>query len=134
MHFCSRLFSPTVVKHLFLQCSSVERASRSLAKTGLFFGLWGVFFPCPFSVHFFGGLGGAFGGHWVRFGAIWVAFRGHFSGFFSVRWIFETMCFSIVKHYFLRSGRVLAGDFFLLCFWISTFVVFLLDLLRFVGT
>ena len=42
--------------------------------------------------------------------------------------------FTIVKHYFLKSGRVLVGDFFLLRFWSSTFRLFLLDFLRFVET
>ena len=56
---------------LFLQCSSLERASRSLAKTGLFFSLSEVFFSRSFSVRFFGGLGGASGGPGVDFGAIW---------------------------------------------------------------
>ena len=30
----ARLVSPTAVKHFFLQCPGLERASRSLAKTG----------------------------------------------------------------------------------------------------
>ena len=36
-------------------------------------------------------------------------------------WIFENVCFSIVKPCFLRSGRVLDRVFFVLCFWINTF-------------
>ena len=108
----------------FLQCSSLERASRSLAKTGFFFTLFQVLFSCPFPVRLFGGLGGYPGGRWVDFGAIWGAFWGHFGHFFRVRWIFENNGFTIVKQYFLRSGRVLDRDFFLLCFWIYTFTVF----------
>ena len=78
MHFCSRLFSPTVVKHLFLQCSSVERASRSLAKTGLFFRVFEVLFSCVFSVRFLEGLGVVFerpyGSFWINFEVIWESF------------------------------------------------------------
>ena len=41
--------------------------------------------------------------------------------------------FTIVKPYFLRSGRVLVRYFFVLCFWIDTFRVFVVDFLGFVG-
>ena len=99
----------------FLQCSSLERASRSLAKTGLFFCLFRVFFLCSFCVTVLGGLQGSFGGHWVDLGAIWEAFRCHFGDFFRLRCIFENVRFTIVKPYFLRSGRVLDHDFFMLC-------------------
>ena len=44
----------------FLQCSSLERASRSLAKTGLFFRVFEVLFSCVFSVRFLEGLGVVF--------------------------------------------------------------------------
>ena len=125
--------SATVVKQLFLQCSSLERASRSLAKTGLFFGLSEVFFSRLFSVRLFGGLGGAFGGSGVDLGAIWRAFGGHFCDFFRVRWIFEHNGFTIVKQYFLRSGRVLDRGFSVLCFWIDTVRVFLVEFWGFVG-
>ena len=47
----AQLVNAAVVKQLFLQCSSLERASRSLAKTGLFFGL----FFCVFFLFVFGG-------------------------------------------------------------------------------
>ena len=93
---------------------------RTLAKAGgcIFLSFGSLFFV---SVHLFGGLGGIFGGHWVHFGVIWVALWGHFSGFFRVRWIFENICFTIIKQYFLRSGRVLDRDCFVLCFWIYAF-------------
>ena len=52
--------SATVVKQLFLQCSSFERASRSLAKTGLFFGLFLILFFVFVFCSFLGGLGGDF--------------------------------------------------------------------------
>ena len=56
----------------FLQCSSLERASRSLAKTGFFLGLLGVFFLGVFSVRFLGVPEGPFGAH----GALWGSFGG----------------------------------------------------------
>ena len=47
--------------------------------------------------------------------------------------IFENVCFTKVKPYFLRSGRVLVRDFFVLCFCIDTFTVFLMEFCGFVG-
>ena len=85
------------------------------------------------SVRFLEGLGWAFGGHRVDFEVIWGAFWGHFGDFFRVRWIFENVCFTIVKPYFLRSGRVLDRVFFVLCFWIDTFGVLFEVFWRFVG-
>ena len=117
----------------FLQCSSLERASCSLAKTGLICSLSEVFFSRLFSVRFFGGLGGASGSPWVDFGGIWGVFGSHFAAFLGVRWIFENVCFSIVKPYFLRFGRVLDRDFFVLCFLIDTFWVLFVVFWRFVG-
>ena len=105
----------------FLQCSSLERASRSLAKTGLFFCFLGTFFRVRFRFVFMGPLKGPVGGSGVDFGAIWGAFGGHFYHFFGVRGTFENVCFSIVKPYFLTFGRVWDGVFFVLCFWIDTF-------------
>ena len=49
------LVNATVVKQLFLQCSSLERASRSLAKTGLFVALFFIFFFVFFFCSFLGG-------------------------------------------------------------------------------
>ena len=40
----AQLVNAAVVKQLFLQCSSLERASRSLAKTGLCLCLFFIFF------------------------------------------------------------------------------------------
>ena len=111
----------------FLQCSSLERASRSLAKTGLFFSLSEVFFSRLFSVRFFGGLGGASGSPWVDFGGIWGAFGGHFCDFLGIRLISQNVCFTIVKPYFLRFGRVLVHDLFVLCFSVDTFKVLFVD-------
>ena len=65
-----------------------------------------------------------FGGPGIAFEAIWGAFGNHFGDFFGVKVIFESVCFTIVKPYFLRYGRVLDRDFFVLCFWIYTFTVF----------
>ena len=53
----AQLVNAAVVKQLFLQCSSLERASRSLAKTGLIF--W-CFFHLFFRVFFLF----VFGGSW----------------------------------------------------------------------
>ena len=49
----AQLVNAAVVKQLFLQCSSLERASRSLAKTGLFFCIFSFF--CVFFLFVFGG-------------------------------------------------------------------------------
>ena len=73
----AQLVNAAVVKQLFLQCSSLERASRSLAKTGFFLGLSGVFFFCLFSVRFLGvpeGPFGAPGALWGSFGVVWESF------------------------------------------------------------
>ena len=43
------------------------------------------------------------------------------------------MCFIKVKHYFLRFGRVLDRDFFVLCFLIDTFKVLFVVFWRFFG-
>ena len=77
-----------------------------------------------------GGPSGAIG---VDLGAIWAAFWGHFGDFFRLRGIFKKVCFTYVKRYFLRFGRVLDRDFFVLCFWIDTFGVFFVEFWRFVG-
>ena len=78
----------------FLQCSSLERASRSLAKTGFFFGLFRVFVSRSCSGRVWGGLGGPFGAIGVDLGAIWGAFWGHFGDFFRIRGIFKNISFT----------------------------------------
>ena len=104
------------MKHFFLQCSSLERASRSLAKTGLFFVFFGVFFSLRFLFVFLEALEGPLGAIGVDLEAIWGAFWGHFGDFFRIRGIFKNISFTEVKRYFLRFGRVLDRDFFVLCF------------------
>ena len=89
---------------------------------GILFSYFLRFVFRSFFVRLFRGLGGSFGGHWVDLGAIWGAFWCNFRDFFRIRWIFKNVCFIIVKPYFLRSGRVLDRDFFVLCFWIYTFI------------
>ena len=61
------------------------------------------------------------------------AFGSHLGDFFRVRWIFENVCFTKVKPYFLRSGRVLDRLFFILCFWIDAFGVLFAVFWRCVG-
>ena len=100
--------------------------SRKLGWRISIFCLFGVFFRVRFRFVFLGPLKGPVGGSGVDFGAIWGAFGGHFYHFFGVRGTFENVCFSIVKPYFLRFGRVWDGVFFVLCFWINTFGVLLL--------
>ena len=63
-------------------------------------------FLCSCSVRFLEVLKGSLGAHRVDLGATWGAFGGHFDNFWVVRWIFENVCFTIVKQYFLRFGRV----------------------------
>ena len=50
----------TAVDPMFVKLSSLERASRSLAKTGFFFSLGGVFFVSVFGVVFSRVLEGSF--------------------------------------------------------------------------
>ena len=94
--------------------------------TELFLVLFGSCFWCLCNVHLSGGLGGSSGGHGVDFGAIWGAVGIHFGDFFKIRWIFKNVCLTTLKQYYLRSGRALDRDFFVSCFWIYTFRIFLI--------
>ena len=49
-----------------------------------------------------------------------------------LRQVSKNVCFIVVEHYFLRFGRVLVRDFFMLCFCIDTPTVFLMDFCGFV--
>ena len=69
----------------------------------------------------------------VHLGAIWESFGSHFYDFLEIGWISENVCFTIVKPYFLRSGRVWDRDFFVLRFRSHIFDVFLAKLCGFVG-
>ena len=84
-----------------------------------------------FSVRLFGVPGGPFGGHWVVLGGHLGSFGSHFGDFLEVSGISKNVCFTIVKPYFLRSGRVLDRVFFVSCFWIDTFSVLFTIFLRF---
>ena len=66
-------------------------------------------------------------------GVVWGSLGSHFGDFLEVSWISKNVCFTIVKLYFLRFGRVLVRDFFVLCFCIDTFKVFLVEFCGFVG-
>ena len=70
LHLCLLILRMQELWNFFLQCSSLERASRSLAKTGFFLGLRGVFFFRLFSVWFLGVPEGTFDAH----GALWGSF------------------------------------------------------------
>ena len=59
-------------KPFVLQCSPVERASRSLARTGLFFSVFEVLFSCLFSARFLEGVGRVF---WRPYGSFWINFE-----------------------------------------------------------
>ena len=75
-------------------------------------------------------------GFWEPSGRFWShlgAFWSHFGDFFRVRWIFENVCFIIVKHYFLRFGRVRIRDFFMSCFRSKIVGAFLVKFFGFVG-
>ena len=65
-------------------------------------------------------------------GVIWGSFGGHFGDFLVVSGIVENACFILVKLYFLRSGRVLIRDFFVLRFYSNIFSVFLSKFFGFV--
>ena len=61
-------------------------------------------------------LEGSFGARMAQFGSILKSFGSNFCDFGGIRWISENVCFTIVKHYFFRFGRVLDRDFFVLGF------------------
>ena len=65
-------------KPFVLQCSPVERASRSLAETGSFFHVLELLFGCLFSARFLEGVGRVFwrpyGSCWINFEVIWESF------------------------------------------------------------
>ena len=77
------------------QCSPLERASRSLAETGLFFSVFEVLFSCLFSVRF---LEWSLSARMAHFGSILRSFGSHFGDFLRIRWISENVCFTAVKH------------------------------------
>ena len=56
-------------KPFVLQCSPVERASRSLAETGSFFRVLELLFSCLFSARFLEGVGRVF---WRPYGSFWI--------------------------------------------------------------
>ena len=82
-------------KPFVLQCSPVERASRSLAETGSYFRVFEVLFSSLFSARFLEGVGRVF---WRPYGSFWINFGSNFCDFLGIRWISENVCFTIVKH------------------------------------
>ena len=79
--FCISVFSSYECyrcKSFVLQCSPLERASRSLAKTGSCFRVFEVLFSCLFSARFLEGVGRVFwrpyGSFWINFEVIWESF------------------------------------------------------------
>ena len=70
---------------------------------------------------------------WGSIVPIWEPFGSHVCDFLGIRWIFEKVCFTIVKPFFLRSGRVLVRYFSVLCVWIDTLGAFVVDILGVVG-
>jgi len=95
-----------MIENMFLQCSILKRASRSLAKTGLFFSLFWCLFPLRLFGSFFEGPGGCFGLLWLHFGLILGCLWCHFDDFWMISGIYENFSFTIVKPYFLRFGEV----------------------------
>ena len=84
--------------------------------TRFFLGLFGVFVSCSFSGRVWGGLGGPFGAIGVDLVAIWGAFWYHFGDFLGSGGSLKNICFIKIRRYFLRFGKVLDRDFFVLCF------------------
>ena len=58
----------------------------------------------------------SFGAPMIYFGPLLRSFGIHFGISLWIRWIPENSCFTIAKHYFLRSGRVPSRVFFLFFF------------------
>ena len=121
-------------KPFVLQCSPVERASRSLAETGLFFHVFQVLFSLCFLFVFWKVLEGSFGARMTRFGSILKSFRSHFCELLGIRWISESVRFTIVKHKFFRFGRVLIPDFFRVFFLSASFEHSSMTFVDFVGS
>ena len=72
-HVFDLICLPVFMRHYIL-----ERASRSLAETGLFFRVFEVLFSCLFSARFLEGVGRVFwrpyGSFWINFDVIWESF------------------------------------------------------------
>ena len=95
-----------------LQHSSLKRASRSLAKTGFCWGLWGCLFPPLFLVSFLRVHGGSFGFQWLPLGIIWEPFLQLVYDFWEVGRISGNWCPSLAKTYFLRFwGSIFSTHF-----------------------
>ena len=104
------------MKHFFYNALALNALPVHLLRQVYFFVFFGVFFSLRFLFVFLEALEGPLGAIGVDLGAIWGAFWGHFGDFFRIRGIFKNISFTEVKRYFLRFGRVLDRDFFMLCF------------------
>ena len=122
----------TDVNPLFYSALLLSALPVPLLRQVYFLVFFGVFFSLRFLFVFLRCWRGPWGSG-VDFAAIWGAFGGHFGHFFGVGGIFENVCFSTVKQYFLRFGRVLNRVFFVLCFWINTFGILFVVFWIFVG-
>ena len=118
----------TEVESMSLQCSILKRASRSLAKTGLFLVSLGSLFRVCFCASFLRGPWWPFLFIWLPFGSILSSFWCNFGDFLRMGGICENMCFTIVKQWFLRVRGIPDRSFFLMffrcCFWVLLFSCF----------
>ena len=120
LHLSACPVSPTVVKHFFHKALALNALPVHLLRQVYFFVFLSFLFRVCFLFVWWKVLEGSFGARRVLFGSILETFGCHFGDFWEVRWMFENVCFTKVKHYFWRFGRVLIHDFFML-FFLSVF-------------
>jgi len=101
---------------MFVKLSSFKRASRSLAKTGLFLDPFGRLFPPLFRVSFWRIHGGSFGPFGLPFWVILEPFGWLLGDFLGIEGIRGNWCPSQAKTYFLRFWGI-RFPHFCWCFW-----------------
>ena len=101
-------------ENMFGKLSFLKRASRSLAKTGLFLGFFGTLFLSLFLVRFLKVPGRSFGSQWFHFELISELFFLLLDDFSEIRGISENCTHSRVEINFWRFW-----DFQFRCFFVT---------------
>ena len=94
----SHLMNAIDVNPLFYSALLLNVLPVPLLRQVHFFVFLRFFFRVCFLLVFWKVLEGSFGVHRVHLGAILVSFGIHFGDFLGIRWIFETVGFTKVKH------------------------------------
>ena len=92
----------TDVKPLFYSALLLSALPVPLLRQVHFFVFLRFFFRVCFLFVFWKVLEGSFGARIVHVGSILRSFGSHFCDFRGIRWISENVCFTLVKHKFLR--------------------------------